>query len=463
MNKFQKFINKIGELAQKTTRRFGKKTKVVGDKSSPKTNPDQKYIDLVKSGENVGLYFDFFTWNLLVRPFVSLIAGLFVTLMFVVIDNLIGSDLIDFWLGGALLILFAYLVGMGEGETETIPEGRMAMVTWFGSQFRLYRTTGEYQWTGKRFRLGRMKTVKEPMTDGQGFFFTDVVQTNIWNVYEADVSKRTNLLAALTKTGGEIKANLLLMLKMRDPMLWVTKIDPMMDIGERARMSFRTAVSFFTGKDVVSVKNLLTELMSGHVVLTCFLKEGHGTLTKHSLIRDAGGDPMYESVKPGEDVTTERAKFKARLIDKADAELLKHVHGKEDDPTIEGREVSESLEEVLHACGVTLTRASVGFIGLADEVVKAANQADAQPYQLTTQLASAEAAKQARLKLMPTAKERNDPTFADRQAFAAASDPDSRVEVIHVSGGSGNGDGDPLGFKKAAGIIASALKKGGEK
>lgn len=460
MNRIQDFLNTLSAKLQSLAAKKHTLTKKTAPKQ--KEDPNKVFIERVKQEEDVGLYFDFFTWNLLVRPIVSLIAGCFLTTAIILLDTILGAHLIDLWLGLALLLLTTYWVGMGEKAVETVPEGRMAMVTWFGIQFRIYRMTGEYKWTGKLFRLGRTQVVKEPMTDAAGYFFTDVVQVNIWNVYEADASKRTNILSALTKTGGEVKANLLLMLKMRDPMLWITKIDPMMDIGERSRMSFRTAVSFFTGKDVVSVKNLLTELMSGHVVLTSFLKDGVGTLTKHSLIRDSGGDPMYESIRPGEDVGRETEKFANLLKKKADKELLDHVHKSDkDEPVIERREVSESLEEVLHACGITLARASVGFIGLAEEVVKAANQADAQPYQLTTQLASAEAAKQARLKLMPTEEERNDPTFADRQAFAAASDPDSRVEVIHVSGGGSTGD--PLGVQKAAAMLAGAIKKKGGK
>lgn len=117
-------------------------------------------------------------------------------------------------------------------------------------------------------------------------------------------------------------------------------------------MSFRTAVSFFTGKDVVSVKNLLTELMSGFAVITCFTRASNGTLAKHSLIRDSGGDPMYESVRPGEGMETEKEKFREELRKNSDPELLKCVHhikkegGVEEQTYIDVREVSESLEEV---------------------------------------------------------------------------------------------------------------------
>jgi hypothetical protein len=459
MNKVQNVINAFSALVQDVKKAFKSSKKSPGVKQ----DPDQHYIDMVKKNEDIGIRFDFFTWNLIVRPLVSVVSGLVATMVLLVIDSIIGSDLIDFWLGAGLVLLIAYLVGMGEKEMEVVPEGGMAMVTWFGTQFRIYRLTGEYRWTGKNFRLGRTMSVKEPMTDKKGFFFTDVVQVNIWDVYQADASKRSNVLNALTKTGGEIRANLLIMITMRDPMLWITKTDPMMDIGERSRMSFRTAVSFFTGKDVVSVKNLLTELMSGYVVLTCFLKKGVDTLAKHSLIRNSGGDPMYESVRPGEDIDKERAKFIKAVMANADQEMKVELHynqepGKENEPLVDTREISESLEAVLHACGVTLTRASVGFIGLPEEVVKAANQADAQPYQLKTQRASAQAAKIARDLLRPEEEDRNDPTFADRQAYAAASDPDSNVQVIHVSGGSAGSD--PLGIKAAAAIQVAAANNG---
>lgn len=457
---FQGAASRLADLKNKAT---GIKTSLKNKASQMNpynlaTKRDEAAVTSVTKGENVGIYLDFFTWNIFVRPAASIGAGAFLATMTWLLDALVGADLIDFWLWLALTALFGYWVGKGEKDVESVPEGRIAMVSWFGIPLRVYRQTGEYAWTGKNFRLGRIKTVKEPMTDGQGFFWTDAVQVNIWNVYESVAAKRTNLLEAVTKSGSEIKANLLLMLKMRDPMLWIRKTDPMMDIGERARMSFRTAVSFFTGKDVVSVKNLLTEMMSGHVVLTCFIKEQVGTLAKHSLIRDNGGDPMYESIRinAGESEDNERREFLEKLKSQADKTLLAKVGTEAGEPLVEKREISESLEEVLHACGITLERASVGFIGLPDEVVKAANQADAQPYQLATQRASAQAAKEARDLLRPEQADIDDPTFADRQAFAAASDPDSRVEVIHVSGG-----GDGLG--KAAAIVANAIKKGNKR
>lgn len=102
----------------------------------------------------------------------------------------------------------------------------------------------------------------------------------------------------------------------------------------------------------------------------------------------------------------------------------------------------------------------MGFISLPDEVVKAANQADAQPYQLKTMLDSADANRKARVALLPTEEERDDPNFADRQAYAAASDPDSRVEVIHISGGGG---ADITGVRTAAAILASRFDKGEKK
>lgn len=422
---------------------------------------DEKALKSVARGENVGTYVDFITWNLIVRPTASIVSGLFAATLFYSIDWVLGANLIDFWLWLALVALVAFIVGYGEKKTEVVPEGKMAMVSWFGIPLRVYRQTGEYAWTGEKFRFGRVKVLKEPMTDKDGFFYTDVVQTNIWNVYESDPKKRSNVLVAVTKTSSEIRANLLLMFRMRDPMLWVKKIDPMMDIGERARMSFRTVVSFFTGKDIVSVKNLLTEMMSGNVVLTCFMKDPFETLVRYSLIRDRGGDPMYESVRPDEKLESEIGRFQERLQKEANRKMLQVIEKVDDNYLVEQREVSESLHEVLHACGVTLERASVGYISLPDEVTRSANQADAQPYQLATQIASAQAAKAARDLLRPEEVDRNDPTFADRQAFAASSDPDSRIEVIHVSGGGNGGDG--LGIKQAAAVLANAIKNGDKK
>lgn len=237
MSKFQDLFDSLNNLIEGFVKKFSRnKSKKSGSETGlVKTveDPDKPFIDRVKNGESVGVNFSFYTWNFFFRPIVSLAVGMLVTLLFLIVDAFLDAGIIDVWMGLGLVLLFAYIVGMGEAKTEKIPEGRKAMLTIFGIQYRAYLNTGEYRWIGRRFFIGLMKVEKKPMTDKEGYFFTDVVQVNIWNVYEADPKQRSNLLVALTKTGGEIKANLLLMIQMRDPMLWIRKTDPMMDIGER--------------------------------------------------------------------------------------------------------------------------------------------------------------------------------------------------------------------------------------
>lgn len=454
----------------KWVQEFKKKVGTWWDQSSLSTSKwaqerDEKAKQMVLEGKNVGTYIDFFTWNVIVRSAVSLISGVLIASILSLADTLIGVNIIDAQLWLALVALFAFIVGYGEKkgegekEVETVPEGMMAMISWFGIPLRVYRLNGQYGWTGKSFGLGRVNVVHEPMTDQSGFFFADVVQINIWNMYEKNPQDRSNILVAITKTGSQARSNLLLVFKMHDPMLWIRKPDPMMDIGERARMSFRAAISFFTGRDIAAVKNLLTDMMAGHVVLTCFMEKPTDDLVKYSLIRDRGGDPMYENIRPNDNLELEKEKFRQRLETDADEEMFASVSRDEGKIRVDVRKITKSLEEVLHDCGISLVRASIGFTTLPDEVLRAANQSDAQPYQLATQMASAEAAKRARDHLRPEGRDIDDPTFADRQAFASASDPDSRVEVIHVSGGSSSGGG----MKQAAAIVASAIKKGGVK
>lgn len=408
----------------------------------------------VDNGKEVGLYFDFATWNVIVRPITSVSAAIVLLMMLYVADWLLGANLLDFWLSAALVFTFSYLFGQDDqADPEEVPQGRVAVVTWFGMVPRIYRSTGSYSWTGKWLGLGRSNLEKKPFTDPEGYVYVSDLQIEIWNKYEADAGRRTGVITATSTNGSDIKATLLLVVKVLDPKSLLAKNDALMDIAERARSCIRTAIGMFTGQDAVLAKDLLAGMMSGEKVLGCFTTKVFDTLLNHSLVRNQAGHPMFARVKSSKTMLSDKAAFTAKLQTEGNAKQLEGARTNTNELNISELDIEESLVDVLHACGAYLVRATIGSISLPPAVAEAANQAAAQPYQLKTQIASAEAAKAARQKLRPTKAELADPNFADAQVLAAAMDPDSKIQYVHVSGSRGND------ATSAAAILAAALRE----
>jgi hypothetical protein len=434
-----------------------KMTNPVDKDETPRDEKAQPYKDQIARGEPVGLYLNVFIWSFIIRPAVSIAAAIFIVSQLWMLDIfVIQSNLIDFWIGLALVLLFALIFGASEGtEPEVVPAAHAAMITLFGKRFRVYRTEGEYSWTGKRLFLGRLKIepgeapenpAEQVGLNKDGFVNLGEIQIPIWN--RAD-TKNVTEMELVARDSTTIKATLLIVIQLLDPYAWTTSSNPLLDIAERARSAFRTAASYFNAVDNAAIKSVLGTLMSGKTVVTSFIRNVVENHTVGSVILDEGGVHMYD-VLPA-DVKEDEVKnavtaFEQKLADKGDKKMLEEIKAKKGSGfVVEVRSVEDAIEEVIESVGAKLIRASVGTITLPKEVTDEANKAASEARQRDSQVASARAFAESK-KIMDAAKTDGDEVAA---AIAAAKD-NSNVQVIFVPGS------DPL--TKAAVAAASQIR-----
>lgn len=414
-----------------------------------------------------GLYFGPIWFNLAFRPIISLAGGLIVsTLLWLPLMVLNGLGIIDqnplntnLWLllAGAVGALIG-LPDQGE-EPEKVPEAHAALLTVLGARWRIYRTEGEYSWTGKRVFLGRSNKVSLPGTDATGFVYLGEIPIRIWNA--ADERDKANIVC-VARDSSAITTTLTIVLQLLDPYKWVDTQDALGDVAERARSALRTSISFFVGTDVAGVKSVLGQLMAEKTIVTAFLQKTVGTNIVHSLLEDRTGAHQYIIVKQDKDgnpleETVEQAKqrFLTGITSKRaefNDDMWEAAVNKNGNIIAADRSVSEALTEVANAVGADLLRASIGNIILSQKVTDEANQAASEVFQRESQVASAKAIKAAREELRPTEDERADPYFQDAAMVAAAQD-NPNISVVHVTG-----SGDRL--TRAAVVHANQTKKG---
>lgn len=389
----------------------------------------------VEQGQFVGLRFSAFQWNVLVRPVLSLAISAVVVLLLCILDRALGTNLIDFMIAGLLVLFFAFVVGTSEGETpEVVPAAHAAMVTWFGMRLHIYRTEGNYYWTGKKLLLGRYTlepnaTAEIPVgVDKAGFINLGEIQISIWNQSDTKDKILMELVASDSTT---IQATLVIVIRLLDPMAWTTSENPLLDIAERARSTFRTAASFFTGVDNAAIKSVLGTLMSGKTIIASFIPKVVGSDAPGSIVKDKSGTHMYEVLKHSSqhELDDAVAAFKVRLGKESNEVMLKAITNADGSYAVKVRTIEEAIEEVVETVGASLIRASVGTVILPEKVRASAEQAASEAKQREGQVASARAFAEAK-NIMDEAKKPGDEVAA---AIAAAQD-NPNIKVVFVPG-----------------------------
>lgn len=386
-----------------------------------------------------GLYFGPLTMNLVARPVLSAIGGAFFTgAIWVLVEIMVTATSVesplDLPLYQMLWLAFTILFALGEESVEEVPIAHAAMLTFLGFRIRMYRTEGRYSWTGKRLGLDRSRKVAEPGTDKDGLIYLGEIQIPIWN---SAAEKDKIRLSNTARDSSTVYANLLIVLSLSDPYLWIDSKDPLTDIAERARSAFRTGIAYFIGVDNAIVKSVLGKLMSGFTMVTAFLRRNVGGQPQGSVLRDMGGAHIHKLVPPGDiDEVHERDEFRREIESVAhtiDPDLLAAVKGTDGRIVIETRAVAETLNEVMQRVGAILMRASVGDIALSEEVIGAANKAASEAAQRAAQLASAETMVAARKILAPTAEEADRPQ-SELAALIAAAQDNPNIKIVMIPG-----------------------------
>lgn len=455
----------------------------VGNKVSDTFNWLKKSVGKMFKKKRKGWYFGPIGFNLVFRPIASIIGGSFIsTLFWLSLEatkrfGMIAVNPLDLTLWSLLTLALVIWIIMPDNDTpEKVPEAHAAMVTFLGARWRLYRTEGEYSWTGKSLFLGRSMKISEPGTNDKGFIYLGEIPIRIWNAADANGQDKVNIVSVARDTSA-VTTTLTIVLELDDPKLWLDSQDALGDVAERARSAFRTAISFFVGTDVTGVKSVLGLLMAEKTIVTAFLQRTIGTNIVHSLLEDRSGVHQYLIVgqdKNGKEIIDEmidedNGRFLADTINNAKQRFLADIKSREAefdkemwDAALDAnqngivaadRSVSEALTEVAKAVGADFLRASVGNISLSAEVTKEANKAASEVFQRDAQMASAKTVKEARKILSPSKEElENNPYFQDAAMVAAAQD-NPNISVVHVTG-----SGDRL--TRAAAVHANQSKKG---
>lgn len=419
-----------------------------------------------------GIFISSVSWNLFWRPALCLIGGGVVALATFLANwaifaitwlmsdtvNRSGLLLIEEWSWYMVIgLLFAAWAFQGEkDEGEQVPKFHAAAVNFnLQNPWRIYRTAGRYPWIGKRLLLDRSRVVKEPVTNADGYVYLGEIAIRIWNQSDAENSV---VLSNVAKNTADLFSTLTIVIEQLDFIPWLKSSDPLLDVAERARSAYRTAVSFFLDRDNAAVKDVLANLMSRDTIITAFIKKQVGPHPAGSVVRDHADTPMLEVIhyRSGEReadliarIATTREEFLTRLRDQADQDMVAAVSKAADgSPKLSELKISKSLNEVLEAVGSVLKRASVADVAMSQTVRDAANQAAAEADERAAQLASAETIKLARQKLILTKAQRENPSYRDATLIAAAQD-NPGVKVIHVTGDGSNP------FTQAAAVLGN--------
>lgn len=378
------------------------------------------------------------------------------------------------WALFIILVLIATLALGWPDKKLIVPLNTVAPLTFVGALTRIYLLEGDYNWwlvkllfkrslIARRNFTTRLKDSKpDEIQMEDGFFKITRIPFELWE----SLVKRVSLIFATSKSGSKIQAEFLITLQSEDPYLVLRNDDAGMEIAERARAGFRTAISFFTSLDVALMKDVIALLIEGHVIVVAFLHKQVGAQAIGSVIRDTGGEPLYQRVviKDGEDFqqATNRTikEYIAFLETHATKAMLAGVSRSEKQPGgkmkriyhIETREVATSLNEILSINGLKLVSASVGTVIIDDELSKAAVTSEKQDFEGSVQVKSAAATAAALKKLKPTAEEKADPLRADLLAIAASSDPGAKNTTYARVSTSGN---SPL--SEAAAVIVGGM------
>lgn len=401
-------------------------------------------------------YWEPYWFNLIARPILSSAAGSVVGFgLWGIIAYFSPIDPMGWELALLLSMCVALLIGWNEQETVSVPEARVAILTFWGRRIRFYLIEGNYKWIGRRLLLDISKKVSYPDTaeNGQGYVYTGEIPVQIWNEAGDENITMTNL----AKDESTVSATLTIVIEVDEPKLWTSSFNAILDVAERARTAFRSGISFFIGSDITDIKNLLGRMMGGRAYVTIFLQKTDDVHAAGSILRNRAGVCQIEEIDLPEGVPLKyfeqqkKAAFIRKIeenADEFDPKVLKSIRDSKGKIIAEVLSISDTLDSVAAAVGARYVRASVGNIRLSPEVEGAANRAASEVYQRAAQMASALALKAARKAALPTPAELKNPALQDTMMIAAAQD-NPGVTVTHVTGGANGLTG---------GLIAAATK-----
>lgn len=395
-----------------------------------------------------GLYFNELTWNVIVRPVVSLLTGGFYTGIIWLLGEYFDFQLLEgIWITATLALLSILIALPDTPEKEVVPEYYVLASTIFGVPVRVFRVNGTYGWSGRYSILGEVtvERVKGRKDDGtvvymegthKKYLYVGEFQIAIWNALN---EKGMTLLASVAKDGSTLYNTLVYSLRLHDPILWVRNDDPVLLIAERARSALRNTVMLFTVRDNTLVRYALSSLMNGYGIATAFIRDAVGGHKAGSIVRDRGDVPILirysldseDATYPDKDTVCQE--LEAKIKANASEAMLKQVTDNEK-VDVECHSIEDNIGGALKATGAVLESATIGQIMFSETVGKSADKAASEEWQLEAQVMSAQAAAKYAETLRDAQPEK--PTKLDelQVVLGAAQDNPDAVRVTWVGG-----------------------------
>lgn len=343
-------------------------------------------------------------------------------------------------------------VQQADGDTETEVDGpwKLKMVevpapargmplSWIGIMTPIILSSGKYPLFGEWLGFGRVDIESTTIAKDNFLVLSDVTFT-VWQSPE----KATSSITLQAGNGATVTGNLSFILKGRRRMRWEEAADAGTQLGNRARQELQEIIENFVDTDVKSIQGVMSRLMRGDAMLTCFLPKETAGRKAGSMARDKGGKPIYvfEEDFSGEDAA--KATLQKNLHTIGDAGLTAGLGKDADNNYLTTRIKAEKpVTEVVEFLGWDLEEVIYDSVRASEIVEEISNKASSEEKQREIQLASARTAAAAGRELLLTDAERaklsplEQAALIDNQRVQQAIDsPNSNVRVIQLMGDS---------------------------
>lgn len=368
----------------------------------------------------------------------------------------IESDVVPWGVYYIIGILFGYLAWRPDGGHIKIRYNHVGVLTFWGQRFSGYLDEGDYPWLFRKFGFNistePLQKTKKEENPGE-FAGTPFIGERVIPIWNKDDKKHNIIVSNLTKNNNDINLTITITIQTYDPIKYMLSNDPIKYVANRTRGGIRAAVNKLLDIDVSTLQSAFSDLLYGKKVLVVFTIRETGVHAIHKIVRDKGGNGMYEVVEPDEEsVAKGKRILLKRMEEEADEEMLEAASSDNKGVTVSELSIKENLSNAAMAVGARLVNIAIGDADLSPKMKMMAEKAAAEMLQRRSQLDSAftyelvsESLKKAGL----------DPKTA--VLVARLMDDPTGIQLSHITTDSDD-DGKSTGMIREAGMIAQALR-----
>ena len=439
-----------------------------GRKHTHKTDTEETDFEVEMSGVYITPFH-----NIVLRAWFSGLVGSLLTLGLILAGHWLEVSLMESWLVSigvwlSIVTLLAWRNQLGVGEAEKqleIPNSMLAILTWLNFRFGWFLTEGDHPWlpVWLGFRINRTplpqnkNLIKSQAGPEQGLVPDGnlTITLKVWDSSgAAEGSPGRNRLKALTQGNSQIEAEFLIKFCVRDPARYANTLDPVLAISEQARSGFRKTIALFRDSDIGALKSVLSPLTEGKIVLVAFVTKNVSDIPKGSVVRNLSGLPITRAFEYPKKWDELGQKARQNAINKALTEFKEELAKLDfiatlygDSYKVQALDIAEKLLPVIRNVGAELISTTISNLILSDEVLRAAQLAEAAHSERVRTLILADANAQAAKTLTEAVAD------ADELARVMPLISSGKGHVVHVSGAADS-------LTRAAAIVGGGSKGG---